>query len=104
MNAEVLSAFELLRAQAGREQGRVVDTANLREWFACAFEKAMIKNFRWHDCRDRFCSKLAMKGVNLKAIQTLAGHKTIAMSARYAHLSPDVITAAFERMVGTLTA
>jgi site-specific recombinase XerD len=27
-----------------------------------------------------------MKGVNLKVIQTLAGHKTIAITARYAHL------------------
>jgi site-specific recombinase XerD len=27
-----------------------------------------------------------MRGVNLKVIQTLAGHKTVAMTARYAHL------------------
>jgi site-specific recombinase XerD len=29
-----------------------------------------------------------MKGVGLKTVQELMGHKTIAMTARYAHLSP----------------
>jgi integrase len=35
-----------------------------------------------------FCSWLSMAGVSIKEIQELAGHKTIAMSARYSHLSP----------------
>ena len=30
-----------------------------------------------------------MAGATLKEIQELAGHKTITMSARYSHLSPD---------------
>ena len=45
-----------------------------------------------------------MAGVSLKEIPTLAGHKTITMAARYAHLSPDATAAASERMVIQATA
>ncbi len=45
-----------------------------------------------------------MAGVSIKEIQELAVHKTIAMSARYAHLSPDVTPSASERMVSRTTA
>ena len=47
--------------------------------------KPKLDDFRWHDCRHTFCSRLAMAGVPLKTIQMLAGHKTIAITARYAH-------------------
>ena len=48
--------------------------------------RAKVRHFRWHDLRHTFCSRLAQRGVSLKVIQELAGHKTIQMSARYAHL------------------
>jgi len=37
-----------------------------------------------------------MAGVPLKTIQILAGHKTIAITARYAHLAPNTLHAAVE--------
>ena len=37
-----------------------------------------------------------MAGVPLKTIQALAGHKTIAITARYAHLAPNTLHAAVE--------
>jgi site-specific recombinase XerD len=40
-----------------------------------------------------------MAGVSIKEIQVLAGHKTIGMSARYSHLSPEVTASASERIV-----
>jgi hypothetical protein len=43
----------------------------------------------WHSNRHTFCSWLAIAGVPLKTIQELAGHKTIAITAQYAHLCPD---------------
>jgi integrase len=86
MNPEVLGAFKQLRARAGEDDDRVFLINNPRRWFERALMLANIKKFRWHDCRHTFCSRLAMKGINLKVIQTLAGHKTIAITARYAHL------------------
>ncbi len=65
-------------------------------WFGRALEKAKIENYRWHDNRDTFCSRLAMLGENLKVIQQLAGHKTIQMSARYAHLGEKSLRSAVD--------
>lgn len=53
-----------------------------------ALRRAGIKNFRWHDLRHTFCSRLVMAGVDLRTVQELAGHKTITVTMRYAHLSP----------------
>jgi len=39
-----------------------------------------------------------MKGVNLKIIQTLAGHKTIAITARHAHLDDASLRAAVDQL------
>jgi site-specific recombinase XerD len=58
-----------------------------KSWFNGATRRAKIQKFRWHDCRHTFCSRLVQRGVNLKVVQELAGHKTIAMTARYAHLA-----------------
>jgi hypothetical protein len=48
-----------------------------KRWFESAKRRAKIDNFRWHDLRHTFCSRLAQAGVNLKVIQQAAGHKTI---------------------------
>ena len=39
-----------------------------------------------------------MAGASIKEIQEAAGHKTITMSARYGHLSPEHRLAAMERI------
>jgi site-specific recombinase XerD len=98
MNADVLNAFKKLREIAAKDSVRVFSILNPRAWFEVALRSAKIKRFRWHDCRHTFCSNLAMKGVNLKTIQTLAGHKTIAITARYAHLDDPSLRAAVDRL------
>ncbi len=58
-----------------------------------------IEDYTWHNNRHTFCSWLAIAGVPLRTIQELAGHKTIAMTARYAHLSPDHKGIEIEKLV-----
>ena len=43
----------------------------------------------FHTCRHTFASWLAIEGIPIYTISKLMGHKSIAMSERYAHLSPD---------------
>jgi len=63
--------------------------SNLRKSFFTACKKSGITNFRFHDLRHSFCSHLAMSGVDLNTIRELVGHKSLEMTLRYSHLSPD---------------
>lgn len=72
---------------------------NPRKWFATALDQAGIKGVTWHTLRHTFASRLVMAGVDLKTVQELMGHKTIAMTARYAHLAPTHKLQALETLV-----
>jgi Phage integrase family len=39
-----------------------------------------------------------MRGVDIRTVQELLGHKTIAMTVRYSHLAPKHTLAAVERL------
>jgi integrase len=54
-----------------------------------ALENAKIEGFRFHDLRHTFGSRLGMKGVDIRSIQELMGHKDIKMSMRYSHPTPE---------------
>jgi site-specific recombinase XerD len=69
-----------------------------RGWFAEAVRKAEIADFHWHDLRHTFASRLVMAGVDLRTVQELMGHKTIAMTVRYSHLAPSHQREAIERL------
>jgi integrase len=57
-----------------------------RTWFVSAVTRAKLNGVHWHVLRHTFISRLVQKGVNLKIVQVAAGHRTIAMTARYSHL------------------
>jgi integrase len=94
----VVEAFKGLQALSLSRKDRSKDRPNEspsdvvfsigdnKKWWESATLRAKIDNFRWHDLRHTFCSRLAQSGASLKIIQEAAGHKTIAMAARYAHM------------------
>src|SRR4030095_6318626 len=67
-----------------------------------AVRRAKITNLRFHDLRHTFASWVAKKGRPLKEIQEALGHKSLAMTMRYAHLSPDNLRAAVASLDGIL--
>ena len=66
--------------------------------FRPALRSAGIQNFRWHDLRHTFASRLVMAGVDIRTVQELMGHKTIEMTLRYAHLSPEHQLSAVQKL------
>jgi len=63
-----------------------------------AVKKAGLTDFRFHDLRHCFASALVQKGVDLYKVQRLLGHKSSAMSQRYAHLFPEHLRDAVSRL------
>jgi integrase len=73
-----------------------------RNWvgksFRDACREAGVNNFRFHDLRHDFCSKLVQKGADLYSVAGLAGHKDIKTTQRYAHLSPEKLRSTIQKL------
>ena len=82
----------------GRYDGDALD--DIKHAWAALLKAANVHNFRFHDCRHDFASKLVMKGVDLNTVRELLGHSDIKMVLRYAHLAPEHTAAAVARLVG----
>ena len=59
-----------------------------------AARRAKLSQDGVHILRHTFCSHLAMRGAPARAIQELAGHRELAMTQRYMHLSPAALDSA----------
>ncbi len=92
LNTDAMKALMVFRSR-GDGRGLVVRRPSGEPlkyntfWFVPAVRAAGIKNFRWHDLRHCFASRLRQRGVPLGNIAELLGHKGLAMTRRYAHLA-----------------
>jgi integrase len=106
LNADAMSAILSKRLPKQRPTDPVFPREgskgrfDTRSWFQPCLVEAKIAGYVWHSNRHTFCSWLAMAGASIKEIQEAAGHKTITMSARYSHLSPEHRQSVVERIAG----
>ena len=105
LNAEALDVLRRWKAQTGA-QGNLVFPAedgerlnNVRKSWAGVLKAAGIRDFRFHDLRHHFASRLVMAGVDLYVVKELLGHSSIQMTERYSHLAPEHKAAAVARLV-----
>jgi integrase len=63
-------------------------------------KEASITGFRLHDLRHTFASRVKRGGADLYTVQRLLGHSSPMMTQRYAHLQPDDLRAAVEKVAG----
>lgn len=103
LNADAMRALMIFRRR-GQGTGGVVrnaggETLNVNaHWFVGAVRQAKISDFHWHDLRHTYASRLRQNGVPLGNIAELLGHKSLAMTRRYAHLSISNLHAAVAKI------
>jgi integrase len=105
LNAEVLNVLTRLQKYRNVKTDLVFPGAggarltHINRSWAGLVEAARLIDFRFHDCRHHFASRLVMEGVDLFTVKELLGHSDFDMTQRYAHLSPEHRAAAVEKLV-----
>ena len=78
--------------------------SNARHRFRTLCLQVDARPIRFHDLRHTFASCLTVAGVDIRTVQELMRHKSLAMTLRYAHLHPDYLKGATDVLAGTQTA
>lgn len=92
----------LMKIRAERTSGSVISLEAMNCRNACHAtrefnsdtEKAGLKPIRFHDLRHTYATLFAGKGGSIHALSGVLGHSTSAMTARYAHFTPEHAKAA----------
>jgi integrase len=104
LNPEALPILVAWKQRSGKSDGLVFPGAggnrmgNINRSWRGVVTSAGLRDFRFHDLRHTFASKLVQAGVDLNTVRELLGHRDIAMTLRYGHLSPDNLRAAVSKM------
>jgi integrase len=102
---QVINELKVLRKVRRIDSDAIFDSPNLlgkraypglETAWRRAREEAGLVDFRFHDLRHTFASRMAMSGHSLPEIAAALGHRTLAMVQRYAHLTEGHVQAAME--------
>lgn len=83
LNSDLI--FAPLKTRRGGKSN--IPWEDLRAPFRRACKEAGIEDFRWHDLRHCAASFLIMSGASIEEAMKVLGHRSAAMSWRYAHLN-----------------
>jgi integrase len=98
--------YELLKSLPRSDSGWIFSTREggphsghiLSRDFRKLLKLCGIKGASLHTLRHTFASHLAMKGTDIYTVQKLLGHSSIKTTEIYAHLAPDFLKAAVEKL------
>lgn len=76
---------------------RIIDR-NLFRAFESATERAKVRNFRFHDLRHTFATRLVQAGVGIYEVQRLGRWRNVSMVMRYAHHHTESLRSSIEVM------
>ena len=98
-------ALALIRSQIGKHlthvftyHGNQIEEPAGRSWRE-TLVKANIKEFRWHDLRHTWASRMIQRGVPLHALMELGGWTDIDMVRKYAHFGSEHLLEFAEKSV-----
>jgi len=105
INRPLYDALVALEPDPAKRQGFLFRNGEarwgkIRTAFELALKRAGIVDFTFHDLRHTFASHAIMRGVTLPELKEILGHSTLAMTLRYAHLSPTHLRSAVEKVEG----
>lgn len=93
MNNKVKEAIKMLSPEYFQDEKYYT----IRRKYISAIEALGLNpEYSLHTMRHTFCSRLVNKGIQLTIIQQLAGHSSIEITQRYAHLHDDTLTSAVD--------
>jgi integrase len=78
------------------QRHRITPTGGIMEDFKAALTKAEVPDFRFHDLRHTFATRLLRQEGNLKLVSRLLGHTQIETTMRYAHVLDDDLRTALD--------
>lgn len=81
-------------------EGAPIDDCNTAAFVKACRRAKLPETVNWHTLRHTFASWAVQAGVSLHELMQLGGWKTFASVLRYAHLAPDHLAAAAEKVAG----
>ncbi len=103
-HAEFVFTYVCIAAWGGRAKGRryPLTMAGVTNAWARLRKKAGVVNFRLHDYRHTFATRLLRKTGNIKLVQKALNHSDIRTTTKYAHVLDDEVGAAMESVAEEL--
>jgi integrase len=97
LNTEAFAALTLWKLDQ-QPWERVFPVPEFKTAWGKVVMRAALPAFRFHDLRHDFASQLVARGVDLNTVRELLGHADITMTLRYAHLAPEHLAAAVNKL------
>ena len=88
----------------GQRRGRPLSVEGLNQVFVSARERAGLRRVTCHQLRHTCFTRLREAGMELEALQVMAGHRSIETTRLYIHLANEWLAEEYERACAVIDA